>query len=184
MEQLIPILSIIAYFIYQAYTGYKKEQEKAANRNLGKPNQPVVPTKQSLPQRDWLEELLMPSETMKEPTKETVKEFEKPISETVYEQPYVQTFVEPKYESTYQREKYVPAEKPVSLLAEYRRLSTYDEDGSLKRAKKIRSDKRTEIKRLETKAHEDQDAEWENNQIHFDLNEAIIMKAILERPYQ
>jgi len=176
MEQLIPILSIIAYFIYQAYTGYKKEQEKAAKRNPGKPNQPVVPTKPTPPQRDWLEELLQPSEPIKEPVKELVK----PVAEPTYEQSYT----EPAYESSYKREKYVPAEKPVSLLAEYKRLSTYDEDGTLKRTKKIRSDKRTEIKRLETKAHEDQEIEWEKNQFHFDLNEAIIMKAILERPYQ
>ena len=180
MDQLIPILSIIAYFIYQAYTGYKKEQEKAAKRNPGKPNQPVITTKQPELQRDWLEELLQPSE----PKREHVKELAKPVAETVYEKPYVQTYAEPAYESSYKQEKYVPTEKPVSLLAEYRRLSTYDEDGTLKRAKEIRSDKRTKIKRLETKAHEDQDIEWGKNQIHFDLNEAIIMKAILERPYQ
>src|SRR5690606_1674366 len=41
MDALIPILFAIAYFIFQAYTGYQKEQEKAAKRNIGKPNPEV-----------------------------------------------------------------------------------------------------------------------------------------------
>src|SRR5690606_5014739 len=66
METFIPVILAIAFFIFQAYSGVKKEQEKAAKRNLGKPGLPPVtaqpaPVKKAAPRkRDWLEELLDP----------------------------------------------------------------------------------------------------------------------------
>jgi len=189
METFIPVILAIAFFIFQAYLGVKKEQEKAAKRNLGKPGSPPVasypaPAKKAAPQRevapqkrDWLEELLNPQ--MPHPQPVTV---DSPTVETPKER-YEQAYTEPRYETFYKPEKYVPTERPVSLLDEYRRLSTYDEDGEIKRAKKIRTDRRKETKRLETLALEVRDLETERNTIHFNLEEAIIIKAILERPY-
>lgn len=183
METFIPVVLAIAFFIFQAYLGVKKEQEKAAKRNLGKPGSPPVashpePAKKAAPQkRDWLEELLNPQMPQQQPVP-----VERPPVETPKER-YEQAYVEPQYETFYKPEKYVPTERPASLLAEYRRLSTYDENGEIKRAKKIRTDRRTETKRLETLALEVRDLEMERNTVHFNLEEAIIIKAILERPY-
>src|SRR5690606_16909241 len=154
METLIPIFLAIAFFILQGYLGYKKEQEKAAKRNIGKPRAHPQPSPVQIPA----------------PV---------PVSK-----PQVQTYIEPTYESFYKPEKYVPTERPENLLAEYKRLSTYDEDGVLKRAKKIRSEKRSEIKRLETQIHYEEENEKAANLIHFDLEQAIKIKAILDRPYQ
>jgi len=183
MDIIIPILLTVGFFILQAYLGYKKEQEKAAKRNLGRPNtRPVPPSEHNPEKRDWLEELLQRQTQNKKPAHPP----EKPLVEATkpVEQPYSQTYVEPHYETFYKPEKYVPTERPASLLAEYRRLSTYDEDGVLKKASEIRSAKRTEIKRLETEALEVHNLELEKRSFHFDLREAIIIKAILERPYQ
>jgi hypothetical protein len=186
MDTFIPVILAIAFFIFQAYLGVKKEQEKAAKRNLGKPGSPPVVAhpepvkKDSPPKRDWLEELLNPE--MPQPTQPKPVLVERPVVATPKES-YEQTYVEPRYETFYKPEKYVPTERPVSLLAEYRRLSTYDEDGEIKRAKKIRADRRKETKRLETLALEVDDLDKERNTIHFNLEEAIVIKAILERPY-
>lgn len=183
METIIPIILALAFFVIQGYMGVKKEQEKAAKRNLGKPGTPPVatqpvPAKKAAPRkRDWLEELLDPQMPHQQP----VPVDRPPV--TAPKEVYEQTYVEPRYENSYKREKYVPTEKPVSLLAEYKRLSTYDENGEVKRAKKIRADRRNENKLLETMALEIQDMETERNSIHFNLEEAIVIKAILERPY-
>lgn len=183
METFIPVILVIAFFILQAYLGVKKEQEKATKRNLGKPGSPPVaahpePAKKDVPRkRDWLEELLDPQMPHTQPA---------PVDKPPIEAPresYEPAYVEPHYETFYKPEKYVPTERPASLLAEYRRLSTYDENGEIKRAKKIRTDRRTETKRLETLALEVHDLEVERNTVHFNLEEAIIIKAILERPY-
>lgn len=183
METFIPVILAIAFFIFQAYSGVKKEQEKAAKRNLGKPGSPPVaaqpvPAKKAVPRkRDWLEELLDPQMPHPQPV---------PVDRPPVEarkQSNEQAYVEPSYDTFYKPEKYVPTERPASLLEEYRRLSTYDENGEIKRAKKIRTDRRKETKRLETLALEVRDLEAERNTVHFNLEEAIIIKAILERPY-
>ncbi len=191
MDTFIPVVLAIAFFIFQAYLGVKKEQEKAAKRNLGKPGSPppvashpepakkvVSQKREAIPRkRDWLEELLDPQMPQQQPVL-----VDKPPVEVPKER-YEQAYVEPQYETFYKREKYVPTERPASLLEEYKRLSTYDEDGEIKRAKKIRADRRTETKRLETMAFEVHDLERERNTVHFNLEEAIVIKAILERPY-
>jgi len=183
MDTFIPVILAIAFFIFQAYLGVKKEQEKAAKRNLGKPGSPPVVTpptpakKAVLQKRDWLEELLNPQ--LPPPKTDPVER--SPVEAP--KQSYEQTYTEPRYETFYKREKYVPAEKPVSLLEEYRKLSAYEEDEEVKRAKKLRTQRKKEIKRLETLALEVYDLETEGSSIHFDLEEAIVMKAILERPY-
>jgi len=179
MDALIPILLTIGFFIFQAYVGYKKEQEKAAKRNPGRPNTMPAPSKTEHPKkRDWLEELLQPQSQSEKPVYQPEKTYIEPVKQAE------QKYVEPHYETFYKPEKYVPAEKPASLLAEYRSLSTYDEDEVLKKARTLRNDKRSAIKRLETKALQEQDIEREKNLIHFDLQEAIIINAILERPYK
>src|SRR5690606_12058830 len=134
MDALIPILFAIAYFIFQAYTGYQKEQEKAAKRNIGKPNpevykpetpdypvqRDVTPYDPARSQGPAYEKHAYEKATYGKPA------YEKPAYEkTDYqtrniEKPYVQGYQEPAYESTYKPEKYVPTERPVSLLAEYR----------------------------------------------------------------
>lgn len=39
MENLLYILAVVAYFIYQTYNNFKKEQEKARKRNMGQPQE-------------------------------------------------------------------------------------------------------------------------------------------------
>ena len=164
MDALIPILLTIGFFIFQAYLGYKKEQEKALKRNPSKPGAPVQPTVQRPRER--------PSAP---PVRGRVKE--------AIEQPYVQTYVEPTYESSYKQEKYVPTEKPVDLLAEYRRLASDDEDEVTRKARRLRNEKRSAIKRLTT-IDDEETSERVGGLVHFDLEQAIKIKAILDRPYQ
>jgi|SRR5690606_17920352 len=168
MDALIPILLTIGFFIFQAYLGYKKEQEKAAKRNLGKPGVPQRPTIQLPKERP-----------VAQPVREVRERVEAPI-----EQPYVQTYVEPTYKSTYKREKYIPTEKPADLLAEYRRLASNDEDEVIRRAKRLRNEKRSAIKRLETTLPDEAIGSRAEELLHFDLEQAIKIKAILDRPYQ
>lgn len=167
MDALIPILFAIAYFIFQAYTGYQEEQKKAARRNIGKPNP----------------EVYKPEPAATKPSYDQPS-YEKPVFESPYiEKPYVQTYQEPVYESAYREEKYVPTERPVNLLEEYRRLASADEDVLIRRSREARKAKRSGIKRLETERLEIESAEREANRFHFDMRQAVIMKAILDRPH-
>lgn len=50
MEKIIFALVPIAYFVFQAYNNYKKEQEKAKKRNLSQPK-PIVAQKATQPVR-------------------------------------------------------------------------------------------------------------------------------------
>ena len=176
MDALIPILFAIAYFIFQAYTGYQKEQEKASKRNIGKPNPDVYKPEKAdySPSRDGREY----KAGQKQPPA-----YEKPAYEkTAYEKPYVQTYAEPVYESTYKEQKYVPTERPPNLLAEYRSLAYDDEDIVIRRAREARQAKRAGIRRLKTEQLEE-DSVQTGNRIRFDIREAVIMKAILDRPH-
>src|SRR5690606_37597677 len=107
------------------------------------------------------------------------KRVQKPI-----EDPYIQTYTEPAYESSYKQEKYVPTEKPASLLAEYRRLALEDDNEVAKKAKRLRNEKRGSIKRLEMTVPKDLVDTRAEALVHFDLEQAIKIKAILDRPYQ
>lgn len=191
MDALIPILFAIAYFIFQAYTGYQKEQEKASKRNIGKPNPDVYKPEKAdySPSRDGREYRAgqnQPTAYEKPAYEKTV--YEKPVQEKrAYEQPYiekpyVQTYAEPVYESTYKEQKYVPTERPPNLLAEYRSLAYDDEDMVIRRAREARQAKRAGIRRLKTEQLEE-DSVQTGNRIRFDIREAVIMKAILDRPH-
>jgi len=187
MDALIPILFAIAYFIFQAYTGYKKEQEKAAKRNIGKPNPEVYkPETPDYSARKDVKpyESAQPQQPAYEKPGYDKTVYERPVYERpTIEKPYVQTYVEPVYESTYKEEKYVPTERPASLLDEYRRQAYDGEDRVIRRAREAGRDKRAGIRRLETERLEVENAERNKAHIRFDMREAVIMKAILDRPH-
>lgn len=148
VEELIPVIMALAFFIFQAYTGYKKEKEKAAKRQMGKPTVSPEPT-----HTDYTDSI--------EPTI-------------------------PEY-TNYQKEPY-QVEAPPSLLDEYRKLGEYAEMEKLKVKKRevLKSQgygqsKPQQLVQLETE--ELDDLNLKDYEVDFDVREAVLAKAILDRPY-
>jgi len=183
MDALIPIILAIGFFILQAFLGYKKEQEKAAKRDFGKlkPQGETPRQREVVPSdKDWLEELLNPKPSVP-PAREVVKDEQRPLQSVRPETQQPQAYKEPVYKSTYQAEKYVPSEVPASLLDEYKRISASDDVSEVRR---VRRAKAAQIKPLQTISLEVEGSEGEKSLLNFNLEEAIIIKAILDRPYQ
>jgi hypothetical protein len=178
MDNIVIVLAAVAFFIFQVYSNYKKEQEEAKNRNPAnrRPNTSGSPQKEAPPAMEiprWLEDFLPPQETV----------MQKPKS--VYEKPEpVAVPANEHYGSIdYQPVKYTPSELPADLLKEYRDLPEKKEIEELKRSVAIHKSHSHEFKRLQPYLLIDK-VEEEIEVPEFDLREAIIMNAILERPYQ
>ena len=86
MEKIIYVLVPIAYFIFQAYNNYKKEQEKAKKRNLSQPY-PIVVTEDIKPvitqknQQFDVKEFLKEKFNLETERKEVIKTQTRNISE-------------------------------------------------------------------------------------------------------
>lgn len=178
MDNIVVVIAVIAFFLFTTYSNYKKEQEKANTRDPSKaPKEPTssqpssreVPSPMEIPK--WLEEFLPPQPEMKPAPK--------PIPVPSNEHEGSIDYKPVKYEQV----KYVPSELPADLLKEYRNLPEKKEIDELKRSAAIHKSHSHQLKRLKPLVLEDniqQDIEVPA----FDLREAIIMKAILERPYK
>lgn len=178
MDNIVIVIAAIAFFIFQVYSNYKKEQEAAKTRNPAKRRsdtssapQKEVPPAMEIPR--WLEDFL--------PQQETIVQKPKPV----YEKPEpVAVPVNESYGSIdYQPVKYVPSELPADLLKEYRDLPEKKEIEELKRSVAIHKAHSHQFKRLQPYLLVDK-VEEEIEVPEFDLRKAIIMNAILERPYQ
>lgn len=147
-EELIPVIMALVFFVIQAYTGYKKEKEKAAKRQLGKPTASPEPA-----YTDYSDSI--------EPTNTESTSYEK--------KPY-------------------QVDVPPSLLDEYREQGEYAEMEKLKAEKRevLKSQgygqsKPQQLVQLETE--ELDDLNLEDYEVDFDVREAVLAKAILDRPY-
>ena len=147
MENLIYILAPIAYFLFQGYQNYLKEQEKAKKRNLGVPPQQEITSEEEV-----IPEPLIIKETeaveLKPDYKLTKQEerIKQRREEIVYE----------KAKPTFSGDYYNP-----EMVSERRNA------GRIKEKKPIQS--------VNMSYEEDYD---------FDLRDAIIKEAILNRPYK
>lgn len=178
MDNIVIIIAAVAFFIFQVYSNYKKEQEEAKTRNPAnrRPSTSESPQKEVPPTMEiprWLEDFLPPQESIKQ----------KP--ERIYEKPKPVAMPENDHRGSieYQRVKYVPSELPADLLKEYRNLPEKREIEELKRSVAIHKAHSHQLKRLTPQLLVDE-VEQDIEVPVFDLREAIIMNAILERPYQ
>ena len=163
MEQLIPIIIAAIVFGFQAYNNYQKEQEKARKRNPGQPRQPVAdePASQERPAPfDWLEELIgepRPQQPVPAPTRQKSPE----IPVVQQEEPSRSDVRDPfqSYSGAFSEEEF-------------------------HRKRRERQQKRTPSKAAPVTLLV---AEEESQPVHtgeFDLRDAVIKAAILERPYR
>lgn len=83
MEKIIYVLLPIAYFLYQAYNNYLKEQEKAKKRNLAKPLvKTIIPEKVAAKEEKFdVKEFLREKFSLETERKEIIKSQTKTIPE-------------------------------------------------------------------------------------------------------
>lgn len=171
MDNILIILAVVAFFIFQTYSNYKKEQEEAKTRNpsnrpqrASDSSQKEVPPPMEIPR--WLEDFL--------PPQERIEEKPKPIPVPVAD-----------YHGSieYEPVKYIPTELPADLLKEYRNLPEKLEMEQLKRSVAIKKSQSYKFKKLTPQLLVDE-VEQVIDVPEFSLREAIIMNAILERPYK
>ncbi len=147
MENLIYILAPIAYFLYQGYQNYLKEQEKAKKRNLG-----VPPHKEVTSDEEVISEPMIVKETeaieLKPDYKLTKQEerIKQRREELVYEK------VAPNFSKDY-----------------------YNPETVSERRLAVKKKEKTVVQSVNMSYEEDYD---------FDLRDAIIKEAILNRPYK
>lgn len=178
MDNILIIVAVVAFFLFQTYSNYKKEQEKAKTRNPSErsPDISDVPQKELPPSMEiprWLEDFLPPQET-KAPKPKPIREKPEPVA-----MPATQHYGS----IDYQRTKYISSERPADLLREYRDLPEKKEIEELKRSVAIHKDHAHQFNRLKPYSIVDK-VEEAIEVPEFDLREAIIMNAILERPYR
>lgn len=147
MENLIYILAPIAYFIFQGYQNYQKEQEKAKKRNLGVP-----------PQRE-------------------ITSDEEVISEPIIMSGTEAVELKPDYKLTKQEER-VKKIRENLIYEKVNSATSNDYYNPESITAKHNADKNKEKKALTaiTMSYEED--------YDFDLRDAIIKEAILNRPYQ
>lgn len=189
MEGFIPVLIAIAYFVLQAYTGYKKEKEKAAKRQLGKPPFPsnTAPSPRPKVQRSEKRKPIQPQEGRPVSSPEPVYTDTQYVDRAKEYQPS-----EPaqSYGHNYDKRPYVP-DLPPSLLDEYRKLSEYAEMEKVKAEKRealksqnYNNNIQPELERLEMQDIQDiDDIDLQEYEVNFDVKQAVLAKAILDRPY-
>ena len=179
MDNIVVVIAVIAFFLFTTYSNYKKEQEKANTRDPSKPqNRPIasgsspheVPDPIEIPK--WLEDFFPPQGKVESKPKPI------PVSSNEH-QGSIEEYKPVKYEQV----KYVPTELPADLLKEYRNLPEKREIEELKKAVAFHSSHSSPNKRLQPFLLVDKVEEQIEVPV-FNLREAIIMNAILERPYQ
>lgn len=156
METIIPILIAAVVFGLQAYANYQKEQEKARKRNPG--------------QRP-------PSENTDMPQTEGGAGTEPPIPDYWDEKPIRQ----PDVRRDVSRQEWYPFDKPQSVPAAFEEYTGTVHAGD---AKRVRRTHKQSIKPLQV-AEDVPVLDGEAfSATDFDLRDAVIKAAILERPYR
>lgn len=178
MDNILIIIAVVAFFLFTTYSNYKKEQEKANTRDPSIPqkrptstpsSQEEVPAPLEIPK--WLEDFLPPQPEAK-PVPQPVPAPSNEYSGSIDYEPI-----------KYQKVKYVPTELPADLLKEYRNLPEKKEMEEVKRSAALHKSHSHQINRLKPVVLIE-DVQQEDIEVpRFQLREAIIMNAILERPY-
>lgn len=184
MENFVILILGVIFFIFRTYMNYKKEQEEASARNPSVPRQTtsspsgekVLPTTLGVPK--WLEEFLPPQQPVQRA---------KPIQqirpvERRSEAVLVTEASSHRGSIAYEPVKYTPTELPADLLSEYRNLPDKKEIEELKKSVAIHKAHNHQFKRLDPFVLAEKVEEIDVPA--FNLREAIIMNAILERPYR
>lgn len=175
MKEYIPFLIAIAIAAARMYSNFQKEQEKARKRNPslpggeGAPGQPVpppparksppVPPKPAPP---------LPKPKMK-PEPVLIKETTDP--RRPYEPVYTREYREPVYEKPVV-EKYTPEKRVTPHRVELSNPEDISEETSLNR-----TIHQPHKHRFELLTHDDEESAYE-----FDMRDAVIKEAILNRP--
>ena len=158
MEQFLPLIIGLALFVYKTYSNYKTEQEKARKRNLSQPR-PQAKEAEAVPSKTSEK----PKPVLYEETKET------PSS---YEPRYKNTYKEPVVKPVYKEDSYQRMQSEMYSEPEPRYIEKPAEETEKNR--KIHASH----KHVNTKVkHEEEHAAYE-----FDMRDAIIKEAILNRP--
>jgi len=157
METIIPILIAIVVFAFQAYANFQKEQEKARKRNLGQP---------PLPEDNADRPITDPQSPPPDYPSQTT---DRRPPDTDSRTPIPGALPLPPDRSPATRHR--PFE-------DYAGVMSADE---VKRVRKARQHRQT-IQRLEVEEGGTSASPIE--EVEFDLRDAVIKSAILERPYQ
>lgn len=162
MEQIIPIIIAAIVFGFQAYSNYQKEQEKARKRNPGQPRLPAVeePRPQEPPAApfDWLEELMGEPRPQQTPASVPQRPAEVPVI----------------------REETAAGNDIRSSFQSYSGTVSEEE---FHRKRRERQQNRNQQKSEPVLSVQLLDEETTGNNREFDLRDAVIKAAILERPY-
>lgn len=139
METFIPILIAIVVFAFQAYANFRKEQDKARKRNLGKPSIPPLPEENAerplpKPEADSPGRMTPPAQRLPQPIQEAYESFS----------------------------GFMEADKVTGTKKEVRNPT---------------------LSSLRVEVDEDVDTPPRRDGEAFDLRDAVIKSAILERPY-
>jgi hypothetical protein len=158
VEKLIYILVPIAYFLYQGYQNFLKEQEEAKKRNLQQPNQPEEEVFEPL---EYQYEAVSDPNIPKEFNWKELRTENTPYRSVEYTNGRkMQVEERVRKENKKQRDYYNP-EVPSAEVARSRMIHEKHGHGVVT--------KPLEIQEIETS--------------DFDLRDAIIKEAILRRPY-
>ncbi len=161
METIIPIIIAAIVFGFQAYSNYQKEQEKARKRNPGQSRRPEgeeqAPQEHATP-FDWLEELIGESRPQQIPAPAPQRPAETPV---------------------------ISEEEPVRDGARnpYQSYSGMFSEEELHRKQRERQQKRNRPKIAPVNPAVSEEGSRPGHTGEFDLRDAVIKAAILERPY-
>lgn len=155
METFIPIIIALVIFAFQAYSNFQKEQEKAKKRDLGQ--QPPL-------QEDHAEWPPLPDNNP-----------QRPVIADYWEEPVPAPAAPADPRKPYQAQRH-----PEPAVSAYEQYSGFVDAERIKRASKARQ-KQLTPKRVEVEERSDT---GRGREATFDLRDAVIKSAILERPYQ
>ncbi len=155
METFIPIIIALAVFAFQAYSNFQKEQEKAKKRDLGQ--HPPIPEDQA----EW------PPLPDNNP--------QRPVAADYWEEPIPAPAPPADPRKPYQAQRL-----PEAVVPAYERYSGIVDAERIKRLGKA-GQRQLTPQRVEVDEGSDT---GRGRDADFDLRDAVIKAAILERPYQ
>lgn len=158
METILPIIIAIAIFAFQAYSNYQKEQEKAKKRNPGQPRIPDASGEYPFNEHPSMDEPSIPD----------------------YWEERTPKHVPQAGAQTLKRQQQIPVKQQIPVQQAFDEYSGVVDVEEVRRARKARQ---REVIPHRLVAAEEEDAGLAGNQ-EFDLRDAVIKSAILERPYQ
>ncbi|HEY0667807.1 MAG TPA: hypothetical protein VGD22_06500 [Sphingobacteriaceae bacterium] len=163
MEQYFPVIIAVAVLIYRVYTNFLKEQEKARKRNPAE--RPPDMYQEEPP-------VNRPFEYEYQPEPELIEETYSP--ERPYEPVYKHIKPEALVRESYKEEKYDP------MTTESVVINKYKED----RAREVKLGRAIHAPHKHGVKADEQDLEQEGPSAYadFDLHDAVIKSAILNRP--